>query len=255
MRKFFCWCRTLLVNLNSYIQLQTPRKLSLFYLELLIQAIPFIIAIISAYLFGYPLICFCDTDSTQSSDEENAAIGTSAESPTGQSSNPKLEPGKAAVSEEEDAPRPDKGKRPLELECVDQNAIWDSMDQTETQKREESANSDSTEIKTGANWTAEWVTDHEERIGQELNKLRQEEHMRPLAFNRRNYVVDMLGDTYQVENFAIILKDLQDKGVNSEYYKASKIDNRNLPSEAEARADETGEAPKPQKKRKTKKKE
>lgn len=79
---------------------------------------------------------------------------------------------------------------------------------------------------------SDWITTRETLIHEQLNKLRKAEHMRPLAPHRMQAVIQFLESEYGPESLNSILEELETHGLNSSFYKESKIE-RTLPKEQE----------------------
>nr|WMB96938.1 hypothetical protein [Solanum melongena]WMB96984.1 hypothetical protein [Solanum melongena]WMB97196.1 hypothetical protein [Solanum aethiopicum]BAN09102.1 hypothetical protein [Solanum aethiopicum] len=111
----------------------------------------------------------------------------------------------------------EKGKRPLE---ISQDDVWQDVDRGRQDNN----------IRVDSDWTANWVTTRENALGDLINRLRKEEHMRPLAPYRLQYVVESLENRYSIERLDEIIKDIKEKKFDSAFYKEIKID-RDIPKE------------------------
>ncbi|GJV44884.1 hypothetical protein Tco_1429420 [Tanacetum coccineum] len=130
--------------------------------------------------------------------------------------------GKADPSASTSQDASSRSERPLE---VSQEELWTSVDRVRSERN----------VVLDSDWTSEWVTSRENRLGDLINELRGREHMRPLAPYRLQAVVDYLGSKYSVESLDEIIRDVKEKGVGSSFYNESKID-RDLPTERALKA-------------------
>lgn len=87
-----------------------------------------------------------------------------------------------------------------------------------------------------SDWTSHWVTSREDKLGDLINELRKEEHMRPLAPYRLQDVVESLETHFSVENLDFIFNDMMQNRQNSSFYKDYAKNDRNLPKEDELKA-------------------
>lgn len=131
-----------------------------------------------------------------------------------------------ASSSASDALELAKGKRPLEVNEINQDKLWDEVEKA-VKRHKMTKDSD---------WTSDWVTSREDRLGDLINELRKEEHMRPLAPYRLQDVVDNLETKFSVENLEILIKDMEEQRLNSSFYKDYAKNDHNLPKEAELKA-------------------
>lgn len=116
----------------------------------------------------------------------------------------------------------EKGKRPVE---ISQDHLWETVDQIQEEKG----------ILCDSDWTASWVTERENELGDLINKLRKEEHMRPLGPYRLQFVIETLETKYSISDLEKIINDIKINQLNSSFYQESKMD-REIPKEAELKA-------------------
>lgn len=84
----------------------------------------------------------------------------------------------------------------------------------------------------GPDQLSEWVTSRQFFIEDRLNELRREEGMRQLGSLRGEQIVQRFEQRYGTFAFDRILRDLEEKGLESPYYAESKME-RSLPTEKE----------------------
>ncbi|GJT23668.1 cytochrome c oxidase subunit 3 [Tanacetum coccineum] len=108
--------------------------------------------------------------------------------------------GKADPSASTSQDASSRSERPLE---VSQEELWTSVDRVRSERN----------VVLDSDWTSEWVTSRENRLGDLINELRGREHMRPLAPYRLQAVVDYLGSKYSVESLDEIILDVKEKGI------------------------------------------